>query len=426
MPNKKQKNECPICIDVITTSRKVACPYCDYVTCLSCVKRFITSSSNDASCMNCNRRFDREILLSLLPKSFVIKEYKTHRENVLMERETAMLSATQPYVEQEMQRRNNLQLLTKLNNERNELRRKIHEIDRAAREIQFQLIPPLDTTKRTFVQRCPRESCNGFLSTAWKCNVCSHYICSDCNAPKGLDRNTEHVCDPEEKKTFELIKQDSKKCPGCATYIFKIAGCDQMWCTNCHTAFSWRTGEKVNGNIHNPHFYEFQRLGGVQGRDLRDIPCGGRPQLNEIRQTFITQRQTDAYVMFNNFHRLVNHCDMVERPRFPTIIGEMNNMDLRVKYMIGEVTDMQFKHILQKREKSNQKKREIGLIFEMFINASDDLLRQAIISKDMITSNNTLQELTEYCNECFMRVSKRFECVVPIIVDFRITSRKYS
>ena len=53
---------------------------------------------------------------------------------------------------------------------------------------------------------------------------------------------------------------------------------------------------------------------------------------------------------------------MVERPRFPTIIGEMNNMDLRVKYMIGEVTDMQFKHILQKREKSNQKKREIGLI----------------------------------------------------------------
>ena len=313
MPNKKQKSECPICVETITPSRAVTCPYCDYMTCLGCIKQYLLSSNNDPSCMSCHRRFDREILLQILPKTFVTKELKQHRENVLMERETAMLSATQPYVEQELQRRKNVELLMNLNNQRNELRTKIAEIDRTARELQFQLVPPLDTTKRAFVQRCPRATCNGFLSTAWKCNVCSYFICSECNVPKGLDRNAQHVCDPNDKKTFELIKQDSKKCPGCATYIYKIAGCDQMWCTHCHTAFSWRTGEKVNGNIHNPHFYEFQRTGGNNLRDLRDIPCGGRPHIYEIRTAFADKRATEGYLFFNNMHRLVIHCEQVER-----------------------------------------------------------------------------------------------------------------
>ena len=35
-----------------------------------------------------------------------------------------------------------------------------------------------------------------------------------------------------------------------------------MWYTQCKIAFSWRTGRRVHGVIHNPHFYEFQRQGG--------------------------------------------------------------------------------------------------------------------------------------------------------------------
>ena len=31
-----------------------------------------------------------------------------------------------------------------------------------------------------------------------------------------------------------------------------VKNCDQMWCVQCHTAFSWKTGLKVNGVIHNP------------------------------------------------------------------------------------------------------------------------------------------------------------------------------
>ena len=88
-----------------------------------------------------------------------------------------------------------------------------------------------------------------------------------------------------------MIKKETKPCPSCATPIFKIQGCDQMWCTQCHIAFSWRTGMRVNGVIHNPHFYQWQREGG--GAAPVQTPgaqvCGGLPgawnfrrQLNRI------------------------------------------------------------------------------------------------------------------------------------------------
>ena len=49
-----------------------------------------------------------------------------------------------------------------------------------------------------------------------------------------------------------LIKKETVKCPNCATPIYKISGCDQMWCTSCNIAFNWRTGRKIKGIIH--HF----------------------------------------------------------------------------------------------------------------------------------------------------------------------------
>lgn len=35
--------------------------------------------------------------------------------------------------------------------------------------------------------------------------------------------------------------------------------CSQIWCTICHTAFDWKTGEIEKKRIHNPHYYEYLR-----------------------------------------------------------------------------------------------------------------------------------------------------------------------
>ena len=40
--------------------------------------------------------------------------------------------------------------------------------------------------------------------------------------------------------------------------ISKIDGCNQMWCTQCHVAFDWKTGA-IQNSVHNPHYFEWLR-----------------------------------------------------------------------------------------------------------------------------------------------------------------------
>ena len=97
--------DCPICCNAVTPSRQVRCPYCDHLSCRTCVETYLTSNPDDPNCMHCRRIFDRATLVTLLPRTFVEQRLKRHREQTLLERETAMMPATRPYVEQEMQRR---------------------------------------------------------------------------------------------------------------------------------------------------------------------------------------------------------------------------------------------------------------------------------------------------------------------------------
>ena len=94
----------------------------------------------------------------------------------------------------------------------------------------------------TFIRKCPSDGCEGFLSSAWKCGVCDIWACAKCFEEKGYEKDAEHTCKADDLASAELIKKETKGCPSCGTRIFKISGCDQMWCTACHIAFSWRTG----------------------------------------------------------------------------------------------------------------------------------------------------------------------------------------
>jgi hypothetical protein len=111
-------------------------------------------------------------------------------------------------------------------------------------------------------QRCIAERCPAFLiredgdkKNLAVCPACTTNQCLDCLLPVGTEE--EHKCDPNHVKTMRTITRTSKPCPNCKHRIEKTVGCDQMFCTECNTAFDWKTNEIITGRIHNPHYFEW-------------------------------------------------------------------------------------------------------------------------------------------------------------------------
>jgi hypothetical protein len=115
---------------------------------------------------------------------------------------------------------------------------------------------------RVFTMKCPGAECRGFLSTGYKCGICERCTCAHCLIQYPIDdpQGEAHTCSEDDKKTVELIKKSCRNCPSCGMSIFRIEGCNQMFCTACNTAFDWATGQQLNTRqIHNPHYTDYLR-----------------------------------------------------------------------------------------------------------------------------------------------------------------------
>ena len=168
--------------------------------------------------------------------------------------------------------------------------------------------------------------------------MCGISVCSKCHEKKEKVNNEEeqHVCKQENLDTAKLLAQDTKPCPSCATPIFKISGCDQMFCTKCHTGFSWKTGKIEKGVIHNPHYYELQRLnGGNLQRNIGDVPCGGLPHPRDLEEKLakIPVAQKKSIMEFRRTH---DHNQEEVLPRY-RVNATNDNRDVRIKYMVNEI-----------------------------------------------------------------------------------------
>ena len=438
---------CIVCAEDFHRIRRkpVSCPYCSVVVCMVCVKRYLLETIQDPHCLSCRREWDREFIDMALTKEFRSKSLKEHREDVLLDRERSLLPATQPIVEDILQgrimRRTEIpplerkqqelyQQITALHSQINEISRQIGEVHRAADRLERRRTTHTGVEERVerrqFVRGCPVADCRGFLSTAWKCGICETWVCPDCHEVKGKERDAPHTCKPENIETVKLLEADTKPCPKCAARIFKVEGCDQMWCTQCQTAFSWRTGRIETGIIHNPHFYQWQRNGpAAAARPGAEGGCGALPGYYDLRSRVSRMAKEDRDLI-ESMHQRIN--DMMNR-----VLRDMpaenilaDNSDLRIEYLLNELTDIDaWKRELQKREKKREKNRSIRRVIEMFTTVGADLLhRMMVVSapgmspeveiaiKDIIKE---LDALRVYFNEQMEVVGKRFDCVVPSI-----------
>ena len=198
------------------------------------------------------------------PKVFYNQQLRDHLNDLLFDQQRAQLPANQLLVKK-----------IEWNNE-------WYNLEHLKFDIKLQLQSISHTNKlepkQQFICGCPADGCRGFISQQWKCGICDIWVCHKCHAIKN---DVKHKCNEDDVKSAKFLNKDTKPCPCCASMINKIDGCSQMFCTQCHTAFSWTTGEIEKGVMHNPHYFEWQRQtnGGVAPRVAGDNPCGGDYQI---------------------------------------------------------------------------------------------------------------------------------------------------
>lgn len=283
--------DCSICCEPFNLSNRlhIPCtnPDCNILCCKTCVRTYLLGSVTEPHCMNCKTAWGHEYLVEKLNRSFCNNDYKKHRKAVLLDKELGKMPET-------MNAANRQKEINRLKEEHAENQKRVNEITDLLKfykkkshdlHIRISRIECGMTTikKKKFIMPCSVSNCRGFLSSAYKCEICDIYTCSDCLVPIGDNRTNDlHECDKTQLETAKFIRETCKACPGlCGEFIYKIDGCDQMWCTTCHTAFSWKTGEIENGVIHNPHYYQAMQNGMAAAvpRAPGDIVCGGLPDM---------------------------------------------------------------------------------------------------------------------------------------------------
>ena len=433
-PTVDTKPTCGICIEPYNkvANTEVKCCFCEKSSCRRCIQTFITTSTNDPHCMHCNKLWEREFIDDNLTMTYRMGDYKKHRENVLLDREIALLPATQYRAEQirSAKKMENELLppfdkeLKKLYEEQAVIQKSINRVYTLRNDVthQIRLLKTGQGEKAkvevNFIRKCPDGECRGFLSSAWKCGLCSKWACPDCHEIKGESRESEHECKPENVATAKLLAKDSRPCPGCGTVITKIEGCDQMWCPQCHTPFSWRTGQKETGVVHNPHFYEWQRKqnGGVAPRVAGDIACGGIPTYHDVRERIRTMAASEI-TMILNFHRIIQHVQHVELQRYHNVFNEADNQDLRIDYLLGLFNDEFMKVEIQKREKKREKERAMRRALDVLVQAGTDILRRIMSETDLIKKKMIMDEIDAlriYVNELLTKVHERLKLSIAL------------
>jgi len=438
---------CVICDEKMNKNNhtKVACPYCAYEACRSCCETYILGQSIP-KCMDgkCGKEWTRKFLVQTFTKAFINGAWKKNVEKKLLDKEVALLPATQGVVESLIQKEKAME-------EARELDRQIKEMERRRRNLLYEANQGavFVAKEKHFVRSCPSAECRGYLSSQWKCGLCELWTCPDCHVVKGLDKDAEHVCNADELATAKLLDKDTKPCPKCSTGIFKIEGCDQMWCTQCHTAFSWKTGH-IETHIHNPHFFEWQRKNGGLARAPGDILCG-REITHYMPNTFrdilkgvnvdSKWSSSNAIEIFNQLSHIVRNLLHLTRVQTPTFrVNNMeNNQELRVKYMRKEIDLETFKSRIHRDNKKFEKKREIHEILTMFSQTVTDIIFRVqdllIVNREVFTevlSGNAtmskeaktnkrieveqetfaifreLETIRAYANECLYEISQTY------------------
>ena len=442
-----KKQECQICFEDKMTMNIVKCPYCPHTCCNKCVMRFLMELPTDnPRCMNpeCKKVWNLQFVASVTPKSFHNDKYRLRRTQIQQEQQQSLLPTTQESVQIHKEKLEILDQIKQIDDENKMWQSLILQNNNTIRTLRLQLLDEKVEEKkeqRKYTRACPVVDCRGFLGEPYaksqQCGTCSVWICSQCYVPKKSKKDEEHKCDPDTVKTMKLLEKDTKPCPQCSEAIYKVSGCDQMYCVTCNTAFSWKTGKIETGVIHNPHYYEMQRKmnNGVAPRVPGDIPRGGVPRggvcgrVNDMDQPRQLQRLLHEHPKILNYVfnviRLKQHIRHVEINKYTENYrncehypncGVDQEKCLRINYLLGVIDKKKWFSTLKKIQKKKEKNTEIRNIYTTFLDIVTILITNILTDPTKIPSTlRDISNIRKYVNVEFKKIGYTYGSSYPII-----------
>lgn len=344
---------------------------CTFCACIDCNKKYLLSSIQEQHCMGCKNVISYETFLRVFGKTWVFGAYKKHKENLLIEIEKARFKEDM----NEIAIINEIKEIdSAIQQEYRKYRESVRHLEDRKREIR----KPTNRVSYISNFKCPSEECSGFLDKNFKCGICNQITCKSCYTIME-DKNT-HQCNEEQVESFKKIKEESKTCPKCGEFISKINGCDQMFCVQCGTSFSWKTGQIETGVIHNPHAHAFFQ-NNPQMAEIYRNNVNGRDGCRTAVPQFIMIREKinpDKRRVIQSLHRTVSEFRDYYRNNYTSKIeNDMdNNMnkDYRLRKLRNEITDKRFKAMVHMRYKKHNYSKQIAIIIRSTFDITELML----------------------------------------------------
>ena len=480
--------DCFICVE--KKSFLVNCAKCLNSSCKNCFQEYLLNSTLTPVCMHCREPLSDDFIIDNTSLSWRINRYKSYKEQTLYDSERSRLPETQIYAQAYKNAKTvmapvfteifNLKPVLKqsrlmiaaidyyrmmgegtnkyytsilekenpnfrtLNLDdlkrkqvmlRAKSKRRLYELN----QISYLYSPiiashgkSIDRTekdvthKKIVTKACPATGCSAFLNEDFSCGICKSDVCKKCHEIKIEG----HECNEDTVASIKAVSAEAKTCPSCATLISKIDGCDQMWCTQCKTSFSWRTGLIETGITHNPHYYEWMRNNGGMPRAPGDNPrgCNDFPLINEILNSKPATMEKCKYSRFHAKQLLNSVIDDVEHFSYLLIskyhaqfqhfrahnilpIQRPDHFEMRVKLLVQEIDDPLFKIKLQRADKAYKKGVAKKHVYDMTYAAAGDILRNSIASVSFEETVKQIHHLLEYSNAALARIEKGYSCI---------------
>lgn len=422
---------CNICCDSFNsvTRKNVCCNYCNFLCCKKCFQTYISDEDQvDMSCMNpvCKKQYSDEFIRDNVSKTFYNDIYKKKQEKQFYDIENSFLPATQDLLEVEIQVEKIHDVITAKKQEIKKLQQEIAKLQAEKNEIWYRRKNEKEKEKKTYIRACPQTNCRGFLSDKWNCTLCETNVCKDCHEIKEKDQ--EHVCDESILESVKMMAKDVKNCPKCATQIYKIDGCDQMFCTRCQVVFSWKTLTIQTGRIHNPHYYQWLRdnNNGIIPREEGDDPCRADETL--VREQLLARKinvDKNSTLKMWNIYIAIHHITYVEMARHPVrrTVDINSNMDIRKMYMRNIISKKHFQATLFKRDKASRKKNEFNQVFTLFVQIATEKINvfynnnEKIYIDTLLVFYKEMGVFIDYINDTFSKIGDKYNCVHPEFDD---------